>query len=93
MKDLSKRFQVLRGLIFRFVYPRALPVGSEDGTYDVAVMQAGRGLQLGQGTAHAQDSVMVLTVQMDLRSLGPGRYAFGVRRVGSGWQEYPLRLD
>ena len=70
-----------------------LPVGSEDGTYDVAVMQAGRVLQSGQGTARAQDSVMVLTVQMDLRSLGPGRYAFGVRRVGSAWQEYPLRLE
>ena len=70
-----------------------LPVGSEDGTYDVAVMQAGRELQLVQGTARAQDSVMVLTVQMDLRSLGPGRYAFGVRRVGSAWQEYPLRLE
>jgi hypothetical protein len=70
-----------------------LPVGSEDGTYDVAVMQAGRELQLVQGAARAQDSVMVLTVQMDLRSLGPGRYAFGVRRLGSGWQEYPLRLE
>ena len=70
-----------------------LPVGSEDGTYDVAVMQAGRELQLVQGTARAQDSVMVLTVRMDLRSLGPGRYAFGVRRVGSAWQEYPLRLE
>ena len=69
-----------------------LPVGSEDGAYDVAVMQAGRELQLGQGTARAQDSVMVLTVRMDLRSLGPGRYAFSVRRVGSSWQEYPLSL-
>jgi hypothetical protein len=70
-----------------------LPVGSEDGAYDVAVMLSGRVLQSGQGTARAQDSVMVLTVRMDLRSLGPGRYAFGVRRVGSAWQEYPLRLD
>jgi hypothetical protein len=70
-----------------------LPVGSEDGAYDVAVMVSGRVLQSGQGTARAQDSVMVLTVRMDLRSLGPGRYAFGVRRVGSGWQEYPLRLE
>jgi hypothetical protein len=70
-----------------------LPVGSEDGAYDVAVMLSGRVLQSGQGTARAQDSVMVLTVRMDLRSLGPGRYAFGVRHVGSAWQEYPLRLD
>jgi hypothetical protein len=70
-----------------------LPVGSEDGAYDVAVMLSGRVLQSGQGTARSQDSVMVLTVRMDLRSLGPGRYAFGVRRVGSAWQEYPLRLD
>ncbi len=56
-------------------------------------MRAGRELLLGQGTARAQDSVMVLTVRVDLRSLGPGRYAFGVRRLGSGWQEYPLRLE
>ena len=70
-----------------------LPVGSEDGAYDVAVMLSGRVLQSGQGTARAVNSVMVLTVQMDLRSLGPGRYAFGVRRVGSSWQEYPLRLE
>ena len=70
-----------------------LPVGSEDGAYDVAVMLSGRVLQSGQGTARAVNSVMVLTVQMDLRSLGPGRYVFGVRRLGSGWQEYPLRLE
>ncbi len=70
-----------------------LPVGSEDGAYDVGVMLSGRALQSGQGTARAENSVMVLTVQMDLRSLGPGRYALSVRRVGSGWQEYPLRLE
>lgn len=70
-----------------------LPVGSEEGAYDVAVMLPGRVLKSGQGTARAENSVMVLTVQMDLRSLGPGRYAFGVRRVGSSWQEYPLRLE
>ena len=56
-------------------------------------MQTGRELQSVQGTARAVNSVMVLTVKMDLRSLGPGRYAFGVRRLGSGWQEYPLRLE
>jgi hypothetical protein len=56
-------------------------------------MLSGRVLLSGQGTARAENSVMVLRVQMDLRSLGPGRYAFGVRRVGSEWQEYPLRLE
>jgi hypothetical protein len=70
-----------------------LPVGSEEGTYDVAVSQAGRPMQSARGVARNQDGVTVLTVQMNLRILGPGRYAFGVRRVGSGWQEYPLRLD
>jgi hypothetical protein len=70
-----------------------LPVGSEDGTYDVAVSQVGRVQQSVQGVARNQAGVTTLTVQMDLRSLGPGRYAFGVRRLGSGWQEYPLRLE
>lgn len=70
-----------------------LPVGSEEGAYDVAVSQAGRVLVSGQGVARVQDGVAVLTVPMDLRSLGSGRYAFGVRRVGTGWQEYPLRLE
>ena len=70
-----------------------LPVGSEEGAYDVAVSQATRPMQSVQGVARNQDGVTVLTVQMDLRSLGPGRCAFGVRRVGSAWQEYPLRLE
>jgi len=69
-----------------------LPVGSDDGTYDVAVSQVGRVLQSFQGVARNQAGVTTLTVQMDLRSLESGRYAFGVRRIGSAWQEYPLRV-
>ena len=82
------------------VLPRArlqvavlLPVGSEEGAYDVAVSQDGRPMQSIQGVARNQNGVTTLTVQMDLKSLGAGRYAFGVRHVGSAWQEYPLRLD
>ncbi len=70
-----------------------LPVGSEDGTYEVAISQAGRVRQSAEGVARNQAGVMTLTVQVDSRSLSPGGCAFGVRRVGSAWQEYTLRLE
>ena len=70
-----------------------LPVGSEDGAYEVAISQAGRVRQSAQGVARNQAGVTILTVQVDSRSLSPGACAFGVRRVGSAWQEYRLRLE
>ncbi len=70
-----------------------LPVGSEDGAYDVAVSRDGRPLRSLEGVASSQAGVTTLTVQVDLTGLGAGRYVFGVRRVGSAWQEYPLRLE
>jgi len=70
-----------------------LPVGSEDGAYVVAISQSGRVRQSAQGVASNQAGVTAMTVQVDSRSLSPGQYIFGVRRVGSAWQEYPLRLE
>jgi hypothetical protein len=69
-----------------------LPVGSKEGTYDVTVSQANRLIHSAQAVTRIQSGITTLTVQMDLRRLAQGLYTFRVRRVGSSWQEYPLRV-
>jgi hypothetical protein len=70
-----------------------LPVGSEDGHYDVALLsRSGGTLVSSSGDASLKNYVEVLAVEMDLSKLAPGNYKLGIRRVGSSWREYPIAL-
>jgi hypothetical protein len=70
-----------------------LPVGSSDGDYDIRIMVSeGRRLFAATGVASAQQGVMTLAVEMKLLSASPGIYILQLKRVGSEWTSYPLRI-
>lgn len=70
-----------------------LPVGSEDGRYDVALLRkSGESVVSSSGNATLQNYVEVLGVEIDLSSVAPGNYSLAIRRVGSSWREYPIAL-
>lgn len=71
-----------------------LPIGSEDGVYDVAlVSSSGQPIRTATGTSKLQDFVQVLPVTSDLSGLTPGRYELRIRRARTPWNSYPLLLD
>lgn len=71
-----------------------LPIGSEDGRYDVAVINAaGRTVLQSSGEARLENYVEVLGVELDLSELAPGDYKLGVRRAGYSWRFYPIVLN
>lgn len=71
-----------------------LPIGSEDGVYDVAlVSSSGQPIRTATGTSKLQDFVQVLLVTFDLSGLTPGRYELQIRRARTPWNTYPLLLE
>ena len=71
-----------------------LPLGSEDGVYDVAlVSSSGQPIRTATGTSKLQDFVQVLPVTFDLSGLPPGRYELHIRRAQTPWNTYPLLLE
>lgn len=70
-----------------------LPVGSEDGPYQVAVFKrSGEQISATTGTAALAQNVMALKVTLDLRGVPPGQYALGTRREGSAWSWYEAEI-
>jgi hypothetical protein len=70
-----------------------LPVGSEDGRYDVALLRkSGESVVSSSGNATLQNYVEVLGVEIDLSSVAPGNYSLAIRQAGSSWREYPIAL-
>ncbi len=78
----------------RFFLTIQLPVGSEDGSYDVALADAsGRIVRQTSGTARLDTFIEVLPVSLDLSDLRPGRYTLRYRRERAPWSEQPVVLD
>jgi hypothetical protein len=82
-------------------FPRArldlsiyLPVGSEEGTYDVALVASSeRSLREATGEARLRNFVQVLPVELDLRGISPGLYELRIRRAQMPWNAYPVLLE
>ena len=71
-----------------------LPVGSEDGTYDVALVNSlGQSVVEAGGDAKLQSFVEVLPVQVNLADLAPGLYQLRVRRAQNQWSSYSVVLE
>ena len=71
-----------------------LPIGSEDGPYDLALVSAaGRSVLETRGVAKLQNFVEVLPVKLDLTDLAPGRYELRLRREQTPWSEYAVLLE
>ena len=71
-----------------------LPIGSEDGLYDLALVSAaGRSVLEARGVAKLQSFVEVLPVKLDLTDLAPGRYELRRRREQTPWSAYAVLLE
>lgn len=72
-----------------------LPLGSEDGQYELEILRQPGQPQVAsaQGTSALEDHSVFLRTRMDLRELSPGRYYMAIRRINGGWAVYPIELS
>jgi hypothetical protein len=70
-----------------------LPIGSNDGVYDVALLNpSGTELFRTSATAKLENHIVVLRADVDLASVSPGSYFLGVRQPGLEWTRFSIRL-
>jgi hypothetical protein len=70
-----------------------LPIGSNEGAYDVALLNPSSGeLFRASVTAKLEDHVVVLRADVDLAGVPPGPYVLGLRRPGLEWVRFPIRV-
>ena len=70
-----------------------LPIGSNEGSYDVALLNPnGAELFRTSAAARLEDHVVVLRADVDVASVPPGSYFLGVRQPGLEWTRFPIRL-
>lgn len=71
----------------------ALPIGSDDGTYEVRIMDGQRHSLMSRSASTAfTDHVTTLSVTFDLSTLAPGSYVLGLKGPESGWRTYPIAV-
>jgi hypothetical protein len=70
-----------------------LPVGSKEGSYDLALL-SGTGDEVlhTTGTARLEDHVVVLRADVDLARVGSASYFLGIRQPGLEWTRFPVRV-
>ena len=70
-----------------------LPVGSSPGEYDVRILDADlRARATAKGLAEIRNYITTLETVIDVSALEAGDYQLTLRRDGSEWQMFPLRV-
>ena len=70
-----------------------LPLGSSDGPYDFRISTTREEvLRSGSGFAKVQEGITALPVDVNVSSVSPDLYILQIRKVGSEWNSYSLRL-
>jgi hypothetical protein len=70
-----------------------LPIGSAEGTYDLALLsESGAQLLSATGATQLQDRVVVLKADIDVRDVRAGVYLLALRQPGAEWSRYPVRV-
>lgn len=71
-----------------------LPVGAQEGMYEVRVMDNDLQHTVASGQAQASlvDHMVKLTITFDLTSVPPGPYVIASRRGGGGWMTSPVLI-
>jgi hypothetical protein len=70
-----------------------LPIGSNEGEYDVALLNASGAERFRtSATAKLEDHIVVLRADVDFTGVPPGSYFLGVRQPGHQWTRFPIRL-
>jgi len=68
-----------------------LPIGSEEGLYEVRI--SGRGQSQGaKGQTSFRNHITVLTIGIDATPFEAGSYVLAIRQVGWGWYRYPVKM-
>lgn len=71
-----------------------LPVGSEEGEYEVQLLDSeGRQVFSRRGRASILDYVTTLRIEADLRGVAPGRYTLRINRPGFSSQAYAIAVE
>ena len=71
-----------------------LPIGSKEGSYDLALLnEAGDEVLRATGAATLEDHIVILRADIDIRNLSPGLYFLGLRQLGPEWSRYPTRVN
>jgi hypothetical protein len=71
-----------------------LPLGSGDGPYDLRVSTAnGEALLTREAVAKIEQGITSLRVDVSLSTASPGLYVLELRKAGSEWNSYPLRIQ
>ena len=70
-----------------------LPIGSNEGTYDVALLDpSGAELFRTSATAKLEDHIVLLKADVDLVGVSRGSYFLGLRQRGLEWIRFPIRV-
>ena len=71
-----------------------LPVGSEEGRYELRIMNSDLQTVLTQNVeAKLAQQVVTIATDLDLRSFQPGRYSLALRPSGGDWRTYPMAVE
>jgi hypothetical protein len=71
-----------------------LPVGAEPGEYEIRLLDQDLSLRASAiGLAAIRDYITTLEAVIDSRSIAPGKYQLGLRRMGGEWQMFPALLQ
>ncbi len=78
----------------RFDLTVYLPIGSEEGEYELAVLRKpGEPLVSTRATARLADQIVTLQTRIDLSSLESGSYFVGLRRGEFRWSYFQFRVE
>jgi hypothetical protein len=71
-----------------------LPVGSEPGGYEVMIRKENEsaGTVTGKGTAHLENGITKLTVELDTGAVPVGDYDLAWRTADFDWRPHPIRI-
>ena len=70
-----------------------LPIGSKEGTYDLALLsETGAQILGATGTAKLEDHNVTLRADLDVTGVRPGAYLLALRQPGLEWTRYPVRV-
>ena len=71
-----------------------LPVGSEEGRYELRIMNSDLQTVLTKNVeAKLAQQVVTIATDLDLRSFQPGRYSLALRPSGGDWRTYPMAVE
>jgi hypothetical protein len=71
-----------------------LPVGSEEGSYDIALINAsGQPITMLSGQVRLENFVEVLLARLDLTRVSPGSYELRLRRTQGQWNSYSILVE